>query len=78
METMQPSLGTRNAGPRSPAQTLGARPNPSHTAARKEVTNLLRQLKLPLDERGRRRAANRSQWFSQVDKPLEVHDILDA
>ena len=58
--------------------TLGARTNPGHTAARKEVTNLLRQLKLPLDERGRRRAANRSQWFSQVSKPFEVHDILDA
>src|SRR6516162_8589872 len=58
--------------------TPGARPNPGHAAAREEVTNLLRQLKLPLDERGRRRAANRIQWFSQVNKPLEVHDILDA
>jgi len=58
--------------------TVGARPNPGHAAAREEVTNLLRQLKLPLDERGRRRAANRIQWFSQVNKPLEVHDILDA
>jgi len=58
--------------------TVGACPNPGHAAAREEVTNLLRQLKLPLDERGRRRAANRIQWFSQVNKPLEVHDILDA
>src|SRR6516162_1029208 len=58
--------------------TLGARLNPGHEAAREEVTNLLRQLKLPLDERGRRRAANRIQWFSQVNKPLEVHDILSA
>jgi len=58
--------------------TLGARLNPGHEAAREEVTNLLRQLKLPLDERGRRRAANRIQWFSQVNAPLEVHDILDA
>jgi chromosome partitioning protein len=33
---------------------------------------------LPLDERGRRRAANRVEWFSQVDKPLEVHDIIGA
>jgi chromosome partitioning protein len=46
--------------------------------AREEVTNLLRQLRLPLDERGRRRAANRAEWFSQVDKPLDVHDILEA
>jgi chromosome partitioning protein len=46
--------------------------------AREEVTRLLRQLKLPIDERGRRRAANRAEWFSQVDKPLEVHDIFGA
>jgi chromosome partitioning protein len=49
-----------------------------HVTAREEVTSLLRQLKLPLDERGRRRAANRAEWFNQVDKPLEVHDILGA
>ncbi|MHC2384745.1 MULTISPECIES: division plane positioning ATPase MipZ [Bradyrhizobium] len=56
--------------------TLGMRPNLGHLTAREEVTSLLRQLKLPLDERGRRRAANRAEWFNQVDKPLEVHDIL--
>src|SRR5712675_1822587 len=50
--------------------------NMGHIAARKEVTSLLSQLKLPLDERGRRRAANRAEWFTQVDKPLEVHDII--
>jgi chromosome partitioning protein len=58
--------------------TLGMRPNLGHLTAREEVTSLLRQLRLPLDERGRRRAANRAEWFSQVDKPLEVHDILGA
>ncbi|MEY9291806.1 chromosome partitioning protein [Bradyrhizobium ottawaense] len=58
--------------------TLGMRPNLGHLTAREEVTSLLRQLKLPLDERGRRRAANRAEWFNQVDKPLEVHDILGA
>jgi len=58
--------------------TLGMRPNLGHLTAREEVTSLLRQLKLPLDERGRRRAANRAEWFSQVDKPLEVHDIFGA
>ena len=56
--------------------TLGTRPNLGHVTAREEVTSLLRQLKLPLDERGRRRAANRAEWFTQVDKPLEVHDII--
>ena len=58
--------------------TLGTRPNLGHVTAREEVTGLLRQLKLPLDERGRRRAANRAEWFTQVDKPLELHDILGA
>src|ERR1700758_1643820 len=58
--------------------TLGTRPNLGHVTAREEVTGLLRQLKLPLDERGRRRAANRAEWFSQVDQPLEVHDIISA
>jgi chromosome partitioning protein len=58
--------------------TLGARPSMGHVTAREEVAGLLRQLKLPLDERGRRRAANRAEWFAQVDKPLEIHDILGA
>src|SRR4051812_12174548 len=58
--------------------TLGTRPSLGHVTAREEVTGLLRQLKLPLDERGRRRAANRAEWFTQVDKPLEMHDIIGA
>src|SRR5712671_6519788 len=58
--------------------TLGTRPRMDHMTAREEVTSLLRQLKLPLDERGRRRAANRAEWFGQLDKPLEVHDIFGA
>jgi chromosome partitioning protein len=58
--------------------TLGTRPNPAHMAARKEVTGLLSQLKLPLDERGRRRAANRAEWFAQVDQPLKTLEILEA
>src|ERR1700742_1979489 len=59
-------------------ETLGTKPNLGHVTAREEVTSLLRQLKLPLDERGRRRAANRAEWFNQVDKPLELHDIIGA
>src|SRR6266850_2542294 len=58
--------------------TLGTLSNMSHMAARKEVTGLLSQLKLPLDERGRRRAANRAEWFAQADKPLKVFDFIDA
>jgi chromosome partitioning protein len=59
---------------RSSAPTRGE----GHAMARREVTSLLRQLKLPIDERGRRRAANRTEWFNQVDKPLEDHDIFGA
>jgi chromosome partitioning protein len=59
-------------------ETLGTRPSMGHVTAREEVMELLRQLKLPLDERGRRRAASRAEWFAQVDKPLEIHDILGA
>jgi chromosome partitioning protein len=59
-------------------EALGTRPSMEHVMAREEVTRLPHQLKLPIDERGRRRAANRAEWFSQVDKPLEVHDIFGA
>ena len=31
-----------------------------------------------LDERGRRRALARAEWFAQVDKPLELDDIVSA
>lgn len=56
--------------------TLGTRPNMAHVTAREEVTNLLRDLKLPLDERGRRRAATRAEWFAQIDQPLETHGLI--
>ena len=58
--------------------TLGQRPNMAHVTAREEVMGLLRQLRLPLDERGRRRAAARAEWFAHLDKPLETHDIIGA
>ena len=57
---------------------LGTLPSMEHVIAQEEVKSLLRQLKLPIDERGRRRAANRAEWFNQVNKPLEVHDIFGA
>ena len=34
---------------------LGTRPNLSHVTARQEVRKLIEQLKLPIDEKGRRR-----------------------
>ena len=57
--------------------TLGTRPNMSHVTAREEVQRLLAALKLPIDEKGRRRAAARSEWFASLDKPLEIHDLLE-
>jgi len=57
---------------------LGTLPSMEHVMAQEEVKSLLRQLKLPIDERGRRRAANRAEWFNQVNKPLEVPDIFGA
>jgi chromosome partitioning protein len=56
--------------------TLGTRPNISHVTARQEVRALLDSLKLPLDERGRRRAAARAEWIAALDKPLDIHDIV--
>ena len=56
--------------------TLGLRPNASHVTARDEVTNLIDALRLPIDERGKRRAAARAEWFAAVDKPLETHGLL--
>ncbi len=56
--------------------TLGVRPNASHLTARREVEALIATLKLPLDERGRRRAAARAEWFAAQGKPLDVHDII--
>jgi len=56
--------------------TLGTRPNMSHVTARQEVETLLRSLKLPIDERGMRRAAARQEWFAAQSQPLELPDII--
>jgi len=57
-------------------QTLGARPNLSHLTAREEVVGLLNSLHLPLSENGKRRAAARAEWYSVMDQPLQVHDVI--
>jgi chromosome partitioning protein len=57
-------------------KTLGVCPNLSHLMARKEVRELIEALRLPLDERGRRRAAARAEWLSAPTRPLETHGIL--
>jgi chromosome partitioning protein len=56
--------------------TLGTRPNMSHLTAREEVIQLLNSLRLPMSENGKRRAAARAEWYSVIDQPLQVHDVI--
>ncbi len=56
--------------------TLGKRPSHSQIMAQQEVHALLAALRLPIDEKGRRRAAVRSEWFASASRPLEVDDAL--
>jgi chromosome partitioning protein len=56
--------------------TLGLRPTTSHATARDEVKALIDALRLPIDERGKRRAAARAEWIAAAGKPLETHDLL--
>jgi len=44
--------------------------------ARREIQALLEALKLPIDDRGRRRAALRAEWFASRDSALDTDDIL--
>jgi chromosome partitioning protein len=57
-------------------QALGSMPSLAHAAARQEVMSLIAALKLPLDERGRQRAAARAEWIAVRDQPLEMSDML--
>jgi chromosome partitioning protein len=57
---------------------LGARGRLSQFAACEEVGALLDMLKLPIDERGRRRAAARADWFASRDRPLDADAIVAA
>jgi chromosome partitioning protein len=56
--------------------TLGCRPSLSHLTAREEVRSLVDALRLPVDERGRRRAAARAEWCASQNTPLDPYDIL--
>jgi chromosome partitioning protein len=56
--------------------TLGARPSRLHSAVQQEVCNLCGRLQLPSNERGRRRAAARAEWFASCSIPLETCDLL--
>jgi chromosome partitioning protein len=55
---------------------LGPRASLSHLSARQEVCNLLNALKLPIDEKGRRRAAARQEWFRSSGKPLDNAEVI--
>ena len=48
----------------------------SHTTARDEVQSLIDALRLPINDRGKRRAAARAEWASSADKPLDTHGLL--
>jgi chromosome partitioning protein len=56
--------------------TLGSRPNISHVTARDEVKAIIDALRLPIDERGKRRAAARAEWIAAGDRPPETYDLL--
>ena len=40
------------------------------------MKSLIEALKLPIDERGKRRAAARAEWAAAAGKPLDTHDLL--
>jgi chromosome partitioning protein len=56
--------------------TLGQKPSLSHLAARQEVRVLIDSLRLPIDERGKRRAAARAEWTRTCGQPLEDAEII--
>jgi len=58
-------------------ELLGTRPSLSHHTARQEVRRLIEELKLPIDEKGRRRAAARAEWVASQDRPLETDELTD-
>jgi chromosome partitioning protein len=64
------ALDTSQAAP-------GWRPSRSQVMAGEEVHALLAALRLPIDEKGWRRAAIRSEWFASGDRPTEADDTLD-
>jgi chromosome partitioning protein len=47
-----------------------------HDAARAEVQYFVDAMKLPINERGRRRAITRAEWVAAAKKPLETQDLL--
>ena len=52
-------------------RTLGMNPTASHYVAHDEVAKFIATLKLPINERGKRRAAARAEWFRSSRRPFE-------
>ncbi len=57
-------------------RTLGVKPNHSHHAANEEVTKFFSALRLPIDERGKRRAAARAEWFRSSRRPFDRSELI--
>jgi len=55
---------------------LDGKPTVSHLSARQEIRKLIRSLRLPIDEQGRRRAEARKIWLERSDMPMELPDIF--
>jgi chromosome partitioning protein len=56
--------------------TLGTRPSMSHVAAREEVMQLLTVLRLPLEERARRRAAARVRQSGGTPRSRQGSELM--
>ena len=55
---------------------FGLKGKSSYAVAREEIKSLIETLKLPVDERGKRRAAARAEWAAGEGKPLDTHELL--
>ena len=58
------------------SDTPGLDADTSRPLAQSEVQGVMEVLKLPIDGRGRRRAAARREWFEAQGEPLDLGDVL--
>jgi chromosome partitioning protein len=56
--------------------TLDTRPGRLHLAAQREVRDLYTLLQLPTNDRARRRATARAEWFASAAQPFEADDLM--
>ncbi len=57
-------------------EDTGSRSNLSHLAARQEVRSLIESLRLPVNERGQRRAKARAEWARGASEPLDSTELF--